>query len=248
MIAVIDYGVGNLYSLVSSLSIIDADICVTADAEVLKRADKIILPGVGAFGDAKQKLSETGLIQTLYEQCGRDNDNANIAKIGKFAKPLLGICLGMQLLFEKSYEYGNHDGLGFIKGEVVKFDLPQTIKVPHMGWNSLDFLPYSYSNNESSKSQTVSMQKHSDNCNNSYDKQKNEKKFSSLFSKIKNGDYVYFVHSYYAKNCKANTIATSHYGIDITAAVQNKNIFGTQFHPEKSGDVGLNILRAFCEL
>lgn len=202
MIAVVDYGVGNLFSLVSSLSAVGADAVVTGDAEVLRRADKIILPGVGAFGDAAAKLRATGLDKVIIEE----------AKAGK---PLLGICLGMQLLLERSFEYGEHEGLGLIEGEIVPISsvIPSDLKIPHIGWNALKFT---------------------------------ENK-SPLFKYINEGDHVYFVHSFYGANCEKNTIAVSEYGADLTAAVANGNVMGCQFHPEKSGTVGLNILRAFCE-
>lgn len=199
MIAIIDYGVGNLYSLTCSLAHVGADAVVTSDEKVIRAADKIILPGVGAFADAKGKLSESGLIPVL------DGEVAS-------GKPLLGICLGMQMLFERSYEYGCHEGLGYVKGEVVRFDLPAEMKVPHMGWNSLNLL-----------------------------------KDSPITKYTKEGDFVYFVHSYYAA-VGEYTVASANYGVDCTAIVQNGNVFGTQFHPEKSGETGLNILRAFAEL
>ena len=202
MIAVVDYGVGNLFSLVSSLSAVGADAVVTGDAEVLRRADKIILPGVGAFGDAAAKLRATGLDKVIIEE----------AKAGK---PLLGICLGMQLLLERSFEYGEHEGLGLIEGDIVPISsvIPSDLKIPHIGWNALKF---------------------TDNK-------------SPLFKYINEGDHVYFVHSFYGANCEKNTIAVSEYGAELTAAVANGNVMGCQFHPEKSGTVGLNILRAFCE-
>ncbi len=202
MIAIIDYGVGNLFSLTSSFKAIGADTVVTGDPEIIKKADKLILPGVGAFGDAAEKLSA----------CGLDEVIKNEAENGK---PLLGICLGMQLLFEKSYEYGEHKGLGLIKGEVVPMEgaLPQNFKIPHIGWNALEF-----------------------------------KAENPLFKYINDGDFVYFVHSFYAENCDEALLATTEYGKELTAAVAHKNIFGCQFHPEKSGNVGLSILKAFCEL
>ena len=202
MIAIIDYGVGNLFSLTSSFKAIGADTVVTGDPEIIKKADKLILPGVGAFGDAAEKLSA----------CGLDKVIKNEAENGK---PLLGICLGMQLLFEKSYEYGEHKGLGLIKGEVVPMEgvLPQNFKIPHIGWNALEF-----------------------------------KAENPLFKYINDGDFVYFVHSFYAENCDEALLATTEYGKELTAAVAHKNIFGCQFHPEKSGNVGLSILKAFCEL
>ncbi len=202
MIAIIDYGVGNLFSLKSSLTSIGAEVTVTGDKNVIINADKIILPGVGAFGDAAKKLKETGLFEVIVSEA-------------KNGKPLMGICLGMQLLFEKSFEFGEHEGLGLIKGEIRPLDeiLDKSYKIPQIGWNSLDFTA----------------------------------KKSSLFKYIKEGDFVYFVHSYYGANCSESVIATTHYGENITAAVESNNVFGCQFHPEKSGEVGLNILRAFCE-
>ena len=201
MIAIIDYGVGNLFSLKSSLNMIGAESVVTSDAKVIKDADKILLPGVGAFEDAAKKLRETGLGELVKQEA-------------RNGKPLLGICLGMQMLFEKSFEYGEHEGLGLIDGEIrpISDVIPTDLKIPHIGWNALQF-----------------------------------KNNSELFKYIKDGDFVYFVHSYYAKTDVKNVIATSEYGADLTAAVAKDNVFGCQFHPEKSGDVGLNILRAFCE-
>ncbi len=202
MIAIVDYGVGNLFSLVSSLKAIGYDAVITGDAEKLRQADKIILPGVGAFEDAVAKLRRTGLDTVVMEEAGK-------------GKPLLGICLGMQMLFDKSFENGEFAGLGLISGEIVPMQgtIPATLKIPHIGWNALKFT-----------------------------------KSSPLFSYIKDGDCVYFVHSYYAVHCDKAVIATTEYGKDITAAVAYKNIFGCQFHPEKSGAVGLNILKAFCEM
>lgn len=203
MIAIIDYGVGNLFSLASSFSYIGEEACVTSDAETIAKADRLILPGVGAFGDAARKLRESGLDRVLLDE---------VAK----GKPLLGICLGMQLLFEKSYEYGEHCGLGLIRGSVkpIRGVIPDDLKVPHIGWNALSF---------------------GENKN-------------PLFRYLKEGDYVYFVHSYAGMDCADSVIATTEYGQPLTAAVADKNVFGTQFHPEKSGRVGLAILRAFCEI
>lgn len=200
MIAIIDYKVGNLFSLKSSLDKIGAEAIVTGDKEEIKKADKIILPGVGAFSDAARKLKESGLFELLIEEAKR-------------GKPIMGICLGMQLLFERSYEYGVHEGLGLIKGEVRPIEevIPKGLKVPHIGWNALSI-----------------------------------KKDSKLFKYIKDGDFVYFVHSYYGAKCDS-VIAESEYGAFLTAAVEKGNVSGCQFHPEKSGVVGLNILRAFCE-
>lgn len=203
MLAVIDYGVGNLFSLQCSLKKIGAEAVVTSDENVIKAADRIILPGVGAFGDAAKKLRSSGLVELITEEA-------------KNGKPFLGICLGMQLLFEKGFEYGEHEGLGFLEGNVIPLEnkIPENLNIPHMGWNALDF--------------------------------KGEK--SPIFKYINDGDFVYFVHSYYATDCEDSIIATSEYGIPVTAAVGKGNIFGCQFHPEKSGDVGLKILKAFCEI
>lgn len=202
MIAIVDYGVGNLFSLKSSLSMIGADAIVTGSADDLRAADKIILPGVGAFEDAAKKLRATGLDEVVIEQ----------ARAGK---PLLGICLGMQMLFDRSFEYGEHKGLGLISGDVIDMrpKIPSALKVPHIGWNALIL------------------------------KQPNH----PLFRYTKEGDCVYFVHSFYGANCEKDTLATAEYGAELTAAVGSGNVVGCQFHPEKSGSVGLNILRAFCE-
>ncbi len=202
MIAIVDYGVGNLFSLKSSLAMIGAEAIVTGRAEDLRAADKIILPGVGAFEDAADKLRKSGLDAVVIEQASA-------------GKPLLGICLGMQMLFDRSFEYGEHKGLGLIAGDVVDMRprISAELKVPHIGWNALKL------------TQPV----------------------HPLFRYIKEGDCVYFVHSYYAANCDEATIATAEYEIDLTAAVARNNVMGCQFHPEKSGNVGLSILRAFCE-
>ena len=202
MIAIVDYGVGNLFSLKSSLAAIGAEVAVTKDAALLRSAHKLILPGVGAFEDAARKLRECGLDTVIKEEAAR-------------GKPILGICLGMQLLFEKSYEFGEHRGLGLIPGSVVPMAgfIPDQLKIPHIGWNALRM-----------------------------------KKSSPLFRFISEGDCVYFVHSYFAAHCDDYVIADTEYGQWLTAAVQNSNVFGCQFHPEKSGSVGLNILRAFAEL
>lgn len=202
MIAIIDYGVGNLFSLSNAFKAVGADTVITSDPEVIKKADKLVLPGVGAFGDARAKLAENGLDKLVIAE----------AKAGK---PLMGICLGMQMLFEKSYEYGTHNGLGLLKGEVVAMDgrLKSEYKIPHIGWNALSF-----------------------------------KKDSVLFKYINQGDCVYFVHSYYATGCQESLLAVAEYDIDITACVGVGNVYGCQFHPEKSGTVGLNILRAFAEI
>ena len=202
MIAVVDYGVGNLFSLKSSLTAIGAESVVTKDEAEIRSADKIILPGVGAFADAMAKLRDSGLAGVVKEEV-------------KNGKPLMGICLGMQMLFEKSLEYGEHEGLGLVPGTVVPIGdvIPAGLKIPHIGWNALHF--------------------------------KDVK--SPIFKYINEGDCVYFVHSYYAAACDDYTVATAEYGAELTAAVQNGSIYGCQFHPEKSGKVGLNILRAFCE-
>ena len=202
MIAIIDYGVGNLFSLKSSFNAIGADVIVTDNEEKIRSADKIILPGVGAFSDAIAKLRATGLDKVLIDEADK-------------GKPVMGICLGMQMLFEKSFEYGEYDGLGLLKGNVVGMQgvLPEELKIPHIGWNALHFRQA--------------------DC--------------PLFKYIKKDDCVYFVHSYFAEDCDESVAATTEYGKELTAAVAYKNIYGCQFHPEKSGDVGLNILRAFCE-
>ena len=193
MIAIIDYGVGNLFSLKSSLKQLGLEAVVTADADTIRKADRLILPGVGAFADAMAKLEATGLVPVMKEEAER--------------KPLLGICLGMQLLFEKSYEYGEHEGLGFVKGEVCPLEPDLADK------NALHIV-----------------------------------KDDPLFKYIREGEYVYYVHSYYGKNCTESTLAVSDYSIPVTGAVRAGRVYGTQFHPEKSGDTGLRILKAFAEL
>ena len=203
MIGIVDYGVGNLFSLESSFAKIGAEVIVTSDATVLAACDRLILPGVGAFEDAAKKLRASGLDEVIREE---------VAK----GKPLMGICLGMQMLFEKSYEYGEHEGLGLIKGSVVpmKGSIPDDLKIPHIGWNALHFV--------------------------------GEK--DGLFRYIEEGDFVYFVHSYYGSDCEDSIIATTEYGKELCAAVRQGNVMGCQFHPEKSGKVGLAILKAFCEI
>ena len=202
MIGIIDYGVGNLFSLRSSFEAIGEEVVISGEEGVLRTADKLILPGVGAFEDAAKKLRQNGLDRFVREQ----------AALGK---PLLGICLGMQMLFERSYEYGVHEGLGLLKGEVVPMEgkLPAELKIPHIGWNKLEFV----------------------------------NRQSLLLSGIREGDFVYFVHSYYASGCEDSLAAVTDYGMPITAMVEKGNIYGCQFHPEKSGNVGLAILRAFCQ-
>lgn len=202
MIAIIDYGVGNLFSLKSSLEAVGAEVAVTSDEAVIKSADKLILPGVGAFEDAAKKLFESGLAELIISQVRQ-------------GKPLLGICLGMQLLFERSYEFGCFEGLGLIKGEIrpIAEQIPVGYKIPHIGWNQLSF-----------------------------------KKECEIFKYINEGDYVYFVHSYSGVGCDGSISATTEYGGELVAAVNDGNVFGCQFHPEKSGSVGLNILKAFSEI
>lgn len=199
MIGIVDYGVGNLFSLKSSLKYLNADCIVTSDADLIYKCDKVILPGVGAFADARKKLSELGL-----DEC--------VCELAKRGTSILGICLGMQLLFDKSYEYGEHKGLGLVPGQVKLIETKSDLKIPHIGWNALSI-----------------------------------KENEQVFKYISNGSHVYFVHSYYATDCLQHTIATTEYGISLTAAVRNENVIGMQFHPEKSGGVGLNILRAFIE-
>ncbi len=203
MIAIVDYGVGNLFSLTSSLKMIGAEVTVSGDKNDIISADKIILPGVGAFGDAAAKLRVSGLDTVLIEEA-------------KKGKPIMGICLGMQLLLEKSFEYGEHEGLGLIPGEIrpISDVIPAELKIPHIGWNALK----------------MNGEKH------------------PIFKYIKDGDFVYFVHSFYGANCEESVIAKAEYGAMLTAAVAKDNVCGCQFHPEKSGEVGLNILKAFCEM
>ena len=201
MIAIIDYGVGNLFSLSHSLTTIGADVTVTGDAKAIRQADHVILPGVGAFGDAEKKLRETGL-------------DAVVKAVAEAGTPIMGICLGMQLLLDRSYEFGEHAGLGLIPGEVrpISEVIPADYKIPHIGWNALDVaVPH------------------------------------PIFRDVKPGGCVYFVHSFYGANCAASVIATAEYGAPLTAAVARGNVCGCQFHPEKSGDVGLGILKAFCD-
>ena len=203
MIAIVDYGVGNLFSLKSSLGAIGEKAAVTRDLAVLDRADHIILPGVGAFGDAVRKLRDTGMFQAVLDQAAR-------------GKPILGICLGMQLLFEKSFEYGEHQGLGLIQGEVrdIRAVIPRHLSVPHMGWNGLHF--------------------------------PKGRPRSPLFAGLEEGEHVYFVHSFAGFGCGVQCVAAAEYGAELTAAVQNGNVCGVQFHPEKSGETGLSILKNFC--
>ena len=201
MIAILDYGVGNLFSLRSSFRAIGAEAVVTADPAEIRAADRLILPGVGAFEDAARKLRESGMADLVKSEAAR-------------GKAIMGICLGKQMLFEKSFEYGEHEGLGLIKGTVrpIADVIPKDLKIPHIGWNALHFTHP-----------------------------------NPLFKYLKEGDFVYFVHSFYAADCDEAVIATSEYGAPLTAAVAFGNVLGCQFHPEKSGEVGLSILRAFCE-
>ena len=201
MIVIVDYGVGNLFSLRSSFAAIGADVTVSSDAAVIASAEKIVLPGVGAFGDAVKKLRDSGLDKVVVEQ----------ARAGK---KLLGICLGMQLLFEKSYEYGEWDGLGLLRGSVVPMEgkIPAELMIPHIGWNALI-----------------------------------KKREHPLLAGLSDGDCVYFVHSYYAEGCEDSLIATAEYGPELAAMVAKDNVAGAQFHPEKSADAGLSILKAFID-
>ena len=201
MIGIVDYGVGNLFSLSSSLRALGLAAEITGDAQRLRQADRLILPGVGAFGDARAKLDAAGLAEVIRAEAAK--------------KPLLGICLGMQLLFDRSFEYGEHPGLGLIPGEVAFLgEEDEARKVPHMGWNSLEIL-----------------------------------KDDPLFKYFRNGEYVYYVHSFCARNCRDSTLGVSQYGnAAVTGVVRRGNVWGTQFHPEKSGDAGLRLLRAFAEL
>ena len=202
MIAITDYGVGNLFSIKSSLDVIGAESVVTSDAQVLRSADKIILPGVGAFRDAQRKLSESGLDKVIKEEAAK-------------GKPILGICLGMQLLFDKSFEYGEYEGLGLIKGEIrpIADVIGEGLSIPHIGWNPLII-----------------------------------KKKTPLFKYLNDGDCVYFVHSYYAKGCDESLVGAAEYGSFLTASAEQGNVYGCQFHPEKSGKAGLSILKAFAEM
>ena len=202
MLAIVDYGVGNLYSLASSLGVLGVEYEVASEPARLREASHIILPGVGAFADAAEKLRQSGMWTAVLEEARR-------------GKPLMGICLGMQMLFDKSYEYGEHAGLGLIPGEVCPLidDIAPGLKVPHIGWNRLDVW-----------------------------------RDDPLFRHFENGRYVYYVHSFYAKHCEADTLATSDYSMPVTGVVRRGSVYGVQFHPEKSGDAGLGLLRAFAEM
>jgi glutamine amidotransferase len=205
MTAIIDYGVGNLFSLCSSFSFIGEDAVITNDVSVIRKSDRLVLPGVGAFKDAADKLRESGMAEVVRAEAAS-------------GKPLLGICLGMQLLFDKSFEYGEHEGLGLISGNVVSIApvIGSGLKIPQIGWNALHF--------------PKDRPKH------------------PVFKYVAENEHVYFVHSYYAADCESSVIATTEYGAELTAAAASCNVCGTQFHPEKSGKTGLNILRAFCEM
>ncbi|MDE6401824.1 MAG: imidazole glycerol phosphate synthase subunit HisH [Clostridiales bacterium] len=199
-VGIIDYGCGNLFSLKSSFARIGSDSVVTSDKAELYKCDKVVLPGVGAFSEAMLKLKAVGLDRTVKELSR--------------GTPLLGICLGMQLLFDRSFEFGECDGLGLIGGEVVRLDVAALgLKTPQMGWNGLKI-----------------------------------EKDCPLFKYTRAGEHVYFVHSYHAVNCADSVVATVDHGGAVTAAVARGHVFGAQFHPEKSGEVGLNILRAFTEI
>ena len=202
MVAIIDYGVGNLFSLKSSLEFLGCSAVVTGDKATIENSDRIILPGVGAFGDAAEKLRAGGMSELVVNQA-------------RSGKPLLGICLGMQLLFDKSYEYGEHSGLGLVPGTVrpLRDITAPGLNIPHIGWNGLSF-----------------------------------PRLSELFKYINEGDFVYFVHSFYGADCAEFVTAYTEYSVPVTAAVARDNVYGTQFHPEKSGNVGLKILKAFCEV
>ena len=202
MIAIIDYGVGNLFSLRSSFAAIGQEAAVTNDIDEIRRADRLILPGVGAFRDAAEKLRASGMDRVVKEETAK-------------GKPLLGVCLGMQMLFERSYEYGVYEGLGLLKGEIrpIAERIPAGLKIPQMGWNALKIV-----------------------------------KDSPLLKYTREGEYVYFVHSYSAVGCDDSLLASTEYGAELTACVGKDNVFGCQFHPEKSGEVGLRILKAFCEI
>ena len=202
MIAIVDYGVGNLFSLRCSLNAIGEKALVTSDPEILKNADRIILPGVGAFADAAEKLHASGLDKVVKDEAAK-------------GKKLLGICLGMQMLFDESYENGRYEGLGLIPGSVKPISdvIGEGLKIPHIGWNKLILQGE-----------------------------------SPLYSHVENGEHVYFVHSYHAVTDEKYIIAKTEYGALLTASVANKNVYGCQFHPEKSGETGLNILKGFCAL
>ena len=201
MIAIIDYDAGNIKSVEKALISLGQEVCVTRDADEILQADKVILPGVGAFGDAMEKLHRYGLVDV-------------IRKVVEKKTPFLGICLGLQLLFERSDEASGVEGLGILKGEVLKIPAAEGLKIPHMGWNSLQL-------------------KHN----------------GKLFQNLGEETFVYFVHSYYLKAEDPSIVkATTEYGVSIDASVEQENVFACQFHPEKSSDAGLQILKNFIEL
>ena len=200
MIAIIDYGAGNLQSVKKAFDFIGAESVITDNPETINACDKILLPGVGSFGDAMDSMNKKGLVETVKQNA-------------LSGKPFLGICLGLQLLFEESEESPGVKGLGIFKGKIKKFAPDMGLKIPHIGWNSLEI------------------------------KQKD-----TLFKGIPENSYVYFVHSYYGSDCEESLTATTEYGKELTAAVAHKNVYGVQFHPEKSGETGLKILKAFCEI
>lgn len=201
MNVIIDYGVGNLFSLKSSFAFLGEPVRVSSDPDEIYKADRVILPGVGAFADAAARLRAGGL------------DEA-VKSVAKKGTPLLGICLGMQLLFDASEEYGYHAGLGLLPGCVRRIPVPdESYKIPQIGWNSLHIV-----------------------------------REHPLFANTNEGDFVYFVHSFHAEDCGEALLATTDYGTTVTAAAARDNVCGTQFHPEKSGEAGLSILRAFCAI
>lgn len=202
MIAIVDYGVGNLFSLRSSLESIGAQVAIASDAQTLAEANRLILPGVGAFADAAAQLRATGLDRLVLRRAAE-------------GVPVMGICLGMQMLFDQSLEFGQHAGLSLIPGTVrpIREVIPPELKVPHIGWNALH----------------LHGEKH------------------PIFRYVQEGEWIYFVHSFYGAGCAGSTIASTEYGAELTAAVARGNVCGCQFHPEKSGRTGLNILRGFCE-
>lgn len=201
MIAIIDYGAGNLQSVKKAFDFIGAESVITDNPEIINACDRILLPGVGSFGDAMNSMAKSGLVETVKQNA-------------LSGKPFLGICLGLQLLFEESEESPGVKGLGIFKGKIKKFSPDMGLKIPHIGWNSLEI------------------------------KQKD-----TLFKNVPENSYVYFVHSYYLHAEDENDIATvTNYGIDFHSAVGKNNVFATQFHPEKSGDVGLQILKNFASM
>lgn len=197
MIGIVDYGVGNLSSIKNALDTLGYENRIVDNVDDLMNSDGLILPGVGAYKDAMISLKDSGLLKSVVEFAGS-------------GKPLLGICLGLQLLFDRSFEDGEHEGLGILPGDIVRFE--DNLKVPHMGWNSLKF-------------------------------QKDDK----IMKYVNEDEFVYFVHSYYLDNMQ-DVIAYSEYGVNVPAVVGRENVYGMQFHPEKSGETGMNILKAFGEL